>query len=138
MATPIVVISFGEDKFRLAGLKASEMMRVKSWTGYKSRNEWFGAIAEEDVEALIAALLIVKKRKGESVRWDDGDFDYDELDGKFFDEHDQEVEPAFVKNEDDSLKRDSAGRPVPLTDEKGEQVWNVLTTGEPVPFEPTA
>lgn len=138
MADPTLVISFGDEEFRLAGLKAQEVMKVKAWTGFKNRKEWFTAISEEDPEALIAALVIVKQRKGENVRFADADFDFDDLDGKFLDEQGREVEPVMETNDDGSLRKDEKGDPIPVTDEHGAQQWRTVETGEVLPFDRTA
>lgn len=138
MADPTMVISFGDEEFRLAGLKASEMLKVKAWTGCKNRQEWFTAISDEDPEALLAALVIAKQRKGENLRFSDADFEFDDLDGKFVDDQGREVEPVLELNDDGSMKKDDAGAPIPAKDEHGHPQWRAVESGEVLPFDRTA
>lgn len=138
MSDPVAVITFGDEEFSLAHVSAQEVIKVKAWTGCKNRQEWFTAITEEDPEALVAALVLAKQRKGETVRFADADFDFDDLDVKFVDDQGREVEPINQTNDDGSLKLDAQGRPLPSLDKDGKQQWRDVTSGEVIPFVQTA
>lgn len=138
MAAPKLVVSFGDEEFALAHVTAQEVIKVKQLTGLKNRREWYVGIAEEDPEALLAALVVAKQRKGETVRFSDANFDFDDLAVKFRDEQGREVTPIMETKDDGSLALDGDGRPLPSLDEEGNQRWRDAESGEPVPFTPTA
>lgn len=146
-------IDFGDGQvFELAHIKASEMAKVESWTGYTNRPEWLNAISEQRTAALVAALTLAKQRAGENVRFSDVDFDMDDLKVSLVDEQGREVEPVlvtdaegepilvkYVRNrpaKDDRggyIIDDEDGRPVPELDSEGQQVWRYVDSGELVP-----
>lgn len=134
MADPTIVITFGTEEFPLAHVTAQEVIKVKTWTGLKNRREWFGAIGEEDPAALVAALVIAKQRKGDSIRFTDADFDFDDLDAKFIDESGRQVEPVMETNDDGSVKTDADGVPVRTVDADGKQMWRDVESSDVVPF----
>lgn len=138
MADPTIVISFGDEEFPLAHISAQEVIKVKSWTGLKNRKEWFSAMTEEDPEALVAALVIAKQRKGESIRFANTDFDFDDLDVKFVDDHGVVVEPVMETNEDGTVKTNETGQPIPSVDKDGHQQWRNVESGVVIPFDQTA
>ena len=126
-------MTLGDEEFKLKGVTVQEMAKVKSWTSYKNRGEWFAAIGEEDPDALIAAYVLCKQRKGEQVRFSDVDFDLDALKGQWVDETGREVEPVLEKNKDGSFKTDKNGLPVPVLDKSGRAQWRYVDTGDAVP-----
>lgn len=134
MADPTLVITIGEEEFPLAHVTAQEVLKVKAWTGFRNRKEWFTAITDEDPEALIAALVIAKQRKGDDVRFSDADFDFDDLDGKFLDDTGRQVEPVLKQAKDGTLILDDDGKPIPVTDKNGQQQWRDVESGEVLPF----
>lgn len=151
MADPKLRITHDGDTFDLRGLTAKEMAKVKTETGFKNRAEFFDAITEEDPDALIAAFVIARTRKGETVRWSDVDIDLDKVEAGYYDDDDREVEPVFetvdgelllVKRDDDGrvLKDDGGnyipdpnGSPVGKRDDRGRLIWRYADTGEEVP-----
>lgn len=138
MADPSVLISFGTEEFSLAHVSAQEVIKVKAWTGFKNRKEWFTAITDEDPQALVAALMIVKQRKGEDIRFSDADFDMDDLSAKFVDDQGREVEPVLKTAKDGTLILDDKGAVIPITDKAGKQQWRDVTSGDVIPFVQTA
>lgn len=138
MADPVVLIGFGDEEFALAHVTVQEMAKVKSWTAFRNRNVWFDAIRDEDPDALIAAYVLVKQRKGESVRFSEVDFDLDSLTAKLVDETGSEIEPVLERNADGSIKTDAKGQPVPALDAQGRVQWVYTSNGAPVPPTGTA
>lgn len=135
MAQPVLHIGFGDGtEFALARLSAQEVIKAKTWIGCRSMADWFNQIAEGEPEAMLAAMVIARQRKGEQVDYATADFFYDDLSARFFDEAGREVEPVFEENDDGSTKMDDAGRPVPKFDGKGEPMWRDVTSGVVVPF----
>lgn len=135
MADPSVLLTFADEQFTLAHISVQEMMKVKGWTPYKNRREWFTAIGNEDPEALLAAYVLTKQRKGEDVRFSEVDFDLDTLGAKFVDDDGREVEPVVEKLKDGTVKTDKDGAPIPVLDKSGRPKWTYADTGEPVPTE---
>lgn len=132
MLTPKIQVTLGDETFTLSGLKVQEMAKVKSWTSLKNREEWWKAITEEDPDALIAAYVLVKQRKGEQVRFSDADFDLDTFDVDLVDEQGRKVMPVFEQNTDGTVKTRDDGSPIPALKD-GEAQWKYVETGEPVP-----
>lgn len=53
----------------------SEFREIKKVTGL-SRSKWFEALFEDDVDAVAALIYVLRKRKGEDVRFSDIDAPY--------------------------------------------------------------
>ena len=134
---PTLVVVLGDEEFPMAGVTVQEMYRVTSTTSYKNRQAWFAGIRNDEPEALIAAYMLAKSRKGETVRFADADFDMDDLSAKLVDESGREVEPVLEKNPDGSLKftkndDGSQGDPIPVLDGQGRAQWIYTDSGDPV------
>lgn len=138
MADPTLVLTLGDETFELLHLSAQEMLKVKGWTGFKNRQEWFAAMLEEDPEALLAGLVLSKQRKGEPIRFSEADFDLDTLDAAFINEHGQKVEPVLQTDDAGTVVLDAAGKPIPVLDERGAQQWRDVESGEITSFGQTA
>jgi hypothetical protein len=134
MADPKIVITLGDEEFSLAGASAQEVLKVKTWTGYRNRRAWFDGITDEQPEALLAALCIAKQRKGEQVDYYAVDIDLDTLEGKFIDDQGREVEPVLELKDDGTLKTDKDGDPIPVTDKDGKPQWRDVVSGDVIPF----
>jgi hypothetical protein len=133
MAQPVLHIGFGDGtEFALARLSAQEVIKAKTWIGCRNMADWFNQISEGEPEALLAAMVIAKQRKGENVDYATADFCYDDLSARFVDDAGREVEPVFEENPDGTTKLVD-GRPVPKFDGKGEPMWRD-TSGNVVPF----
>lgn len=123
----------GEDLL-LSHITLQEVLKVKAWTGYATKREWFAALYREEPEAQAAALMIVKTRKGEKVRFDDVDFDTDTYESRFVDEASlRTVEMLTEKNDDGTLRLDADGDLIPVLDRAGRAQWVFSDTGEPLP-----
>lgn len=126
-------VTLGDEQFTLAHISVQDMVKVKSWTGLKNRDEWAAAIGEEDPEALIAAYVLAKQRKGENLRFTDADFDLDSLEAAWVDDTGRRVEPLFEKNPDGSYRLNDKRLPIPVLDKTGAATWVFTDTGDPVP-----
>lgn len=133
MADPTLIIKFGADEFPLSHVSAQEVIKAKTWTGCRNRRAWFTAISDEEPEALLAALVIAKQRKGEECDFAAADFDLDEIDAKFIDDAGREVEPVLVTNPDGSPKLDADGGVIPVLGADGKPQWRDVA-GNVVPF----
>ena len=134
---PTLVVTLGDVEFPMSGVTLQEMYKVTSTTRYKNKREWFAAIQDDEPEALIAAYVMAKARAGETVRFNDANFDLDDMAAKLVDETGREVEPVLEKNPDGSLKftendDGSQGTPIPVLDGQGQPQWVYSDTGEPV------
>jgi hypothetical protein len=133
MADPTLIITFGADEFPLAHVTAQEVIKAKAWGGYRNRRMWFTAISDEEPEALLAALVVAKQRKGENVDFASADFDLDAIEAKFIDDAGREVEPVLVLNADGSPKLDEDGGVIPVLGEDGKPKWRDAA-GQVIPF----
>jgi hypothetical protein len=134
MADPTLIITFGADEFPLSHVSAQEVIKAKMWTGCRNRRAWFNAIGDEEPEALLAALVIAKQRKGEPVDYATVDFDLDGIDAKFIDDGGREVEPVFMTDSEGAVMKDSSGAPIAVTDKNGKPQWRDVATGTVIPF----
>lgn len=133
MADPTLIITFGADEFPLAHVSAQEVIKAKTWGGYRNRRAWFTAISEEEPEALLAALVIAKQRKGEPCDFATADYDLDKIEAKFIDDAGREVEPVLVLASDGSPKLDADGAVIPVLGEDGRPKWRDVA-GQVIPF----
>lgn len=135
---PVLTVKLGDEALSAAHLSVQDMLKVKTWTGLKSRREFFAEIIAEDPEALLAAYCIAKSRAGVEVRFSEADFDLDTLDVSLTDPDGRGVEPVLKKNKDGEPVLDANGAPIPVLDKGGAQKWVYTDTGDPVPpTEPT-
>lgn len=138
MADPTLIITFGSDEFPLAHVTAQEVIKAKTWTGCRNRRAWFAAISDEEPEAIIAALVIAKQRKGEQADFSTADIDLDEINAKFIDDRGREVEPVLVENADGSPKLDKDGDVIPVLGADGRPTWRDVSDGQVIPFSGTS
>lgn len=135
---PVLVVTVGGEDFRLENPSVQDVRDVKHWTGgeFASKQAWFSAIIREDADALLAAYVIAKRRKGVQVTWEDvtksQSFSAD-IEAKFVD-GDREVEAVVERNDDDSPKVDARGNLIPVLDAEGRQTWRDVTSGQVIPF----
>lgn len=137
MADYALRITMGDETFTLAHITVQEMAKVQTWTGFKNRRQWQAEIGQEDPNALIAAYVLSRRRRGEDVRFSDVDFDLDSLEVTFVDEAGREVEPLFEKDADGAYRLQD-GIPIPVLDGTGEPTWIYTDTGTPVDPTPAA
>lgn len=134
MADPTLVITFGDDEFPLSHVTAQEVIRVKEWIGCRNRRDWYSLISDEDPAAIVAALVIARRRKGIDADFATADFDLDAIEAKFVDDRGAEVEPVLVMNEDGSPKLGSDGAVIPVLGSDGKPQWRDVVEGTVVPF----
>lgn len=72
-------VQFGDEHFDVVHLMASEVAKIKAWTGHPSKQAWIKALLEGDIEAFQAAYVLMKQRDGVEVRIANADFDTDDL-----------------------------------------------------------
>lgn len=129
-----IITTMDGKEFPLTGLKLSEMVQVKAWTGYDSKNEFVRAFNSEDVTAIQAAYaLVVWRETGAKPRLADLDFDLDTLDSRMVDETGQTVMLKFEQNEDGTLTLGEDKRPIVKLDKDGNPQFFYSESGEPVP-----
>lgn len=135
---PTLIVTLGDVDFSMAGVTAQEMYKVVGTTRYKNKREWFTALENDEPEALIAAYIMAKARKGESVRFADANFNLDDMSARLVDDSGREVRPVLEVDADGSIKYTvnpdgTQGRPIPVLDGQGDPQWVYADTNEPVP-----
>lgn len=135
---PVLTIKLGDEQLSAAHLSVQDMVKVKTWTGLKSRREFFNEILAEDPEALLAAYCVAKAKAGEDVRLSDADFDLDTLDVTLTDGDGRAVEPLVKRDKAGEPVLDDKGQPIPMLDKAGAQKWVYTDSGDPVPPTETA
>jgi len=131
----VIVVEVGGETLALSTPTVQEVREVKRWTGFASKGDWFSAIIREDADALLAAYVIAKRRKGERADYDDAtDFPADTT-AKWTDGGGREVRPILEENPDGTLKLDPRGNVIPVLDEEGNQKWRDAESGNVIPFE---
>jgi len=129
-----IITTMGGKEFPLRGLSLKEMLQVKAWTGYDSKDEFVQAFNSEDVLAIQAAYaLAVWRETGEKPTLSDLDFDLDTLTSRMVDQTGETVMLKFEQNSDGTLKLGEDHKPIVKLNGDGNPQFFYADTGDPVP-----
>lgn len=128
-----LVVTVGGEEFPLDDPSVQEVRNVKRWTGFVSQPQWFTAVIREDADALLAAYVIVKRRKGEQAEFNDTTDFPATVTARIVDGQGREVEPVVQLNSDGSVVLVD-GLTVPVMDKEGNPQWRDVESGTVIPF----
>lgn len=131
---PIIRLKYGTETFDVVKLMASEVKKIQAWTGLPSKSAWINALGSEDIDAFVAGYVLMKQRAGADLRFDDVDFDTDEMSAVMVDPASgREIEPVLVRDKDGDPVLNAKKEPVVVKDKAGQPTWRFVDDGSPVP-----
>ncbi|MGZ4663722.1 MAG: hypothetical protein ACXV5Q_01380 [Frankiaceae bacterium] len=131
---PVVRVSFGDEHFDVVNLMATDVRKIRAWTGCSNKQAWLQALGEQDIDAITAAYVLMRQRRGESIRFDDADFDTDDLTIDTLDpKTERPISPKWVLDAEGEPALNSKNQPVPEKDAHGQPVWTFDDDGSTVP-----
>lgn len=139
MSSPTLVITIGDEEFKMSPPTVQEVIQVEEWTGFSSWPVWDIAIRAQNARALLAAYGIVKRRKGEPFDFATAGQDLPaSVVGKYVTDTGREVDIVMQTNADGSVIHDKDGNALAVLDSDGKPQWRDVESGAVVPFGETA